>query len=112
VLFLSLPLDGGGQRRGCKIGQDIKQVARKLRKNVTIEERSLWRHLSRRQVDGIKFRRQHPIGNYVVDFVCLEKKLIIEIDGGQHAINSEKEEARSKYLQNQGYRIKDFGTTM
>ncbi|HEY3167355.1 MAG TPA: endonuclease domain-containing protein, partial [Candidatus Binatia bacterium] len=59
--------------------------ARQMRKNPTEAERLLWRRLRFWQVDGFKFRRQQPLGNYIVDFVCLEKRLIIEIDGGQHA---------------------------
>jgi very-short-patch-repair endonuclease len=59
--------------------------ARALRKNPTEAERSLWKHLRLRQLEGEKFRRQQPLGRYVVDFVCLEKRLIVELDGGQHA---------------------------
>jgi len=66
-------------------GRDIKHHARKLRKNMTDAERLLWQHLRNRQLGGYKFRRQRPIGPYIVDFVCLEKKLVIEVDGGQHA---------------------------
>ena len=52
---------------------------------MTDAERLLWRELRSRQLDGQKFRRQQPIGRYVVDFVCLEKRLVIEVDGGHHA---------------------------
>jgi very-short-patch-repair endonuclease len=58
--------------------------ARTLRKKATDAERLLWKHLRMRQLSAYKFRRQQPIGSYIVDFVCLEKKLIIELDGGQH----------------------------
>lgn len=58
--------------------------ARQLRKNPTDVERLLWQRLRFWQVDGFKFRRQQPLGPYIVDFVYLQKKLIIEIDGGQH----------------------------
>ncbi len=60
------------------------QRARQLRKNMTDAERVLWAKLRRRQMFGLKFRRQQPLGDYIVDFVCLEKKLVIEVDGGQH----------------------------
>ena len=59
--------------------------ARQLRKTPTDAERLLWQQLRLWQVDGCKFRRQQPLGNFIVDFVCLEKRLVIEIDGGQHA---------------------------
>jgi very-short-patch-repair endonuclease len=62
-----------------------KIKARELRKNLTEAERTLWRHLRLRQFDGNKFRRQQPIGKYIVDFVWFEKKLIVEVDGGQHS---------------------------
>ncbi len=60
----------------------MKYRARALRKNLTDAEKLLWRHLRDRQLDGCKFRRQHPIGKFIVDFVCVEKKLVIEVDGG------------------------------
>ena len=59
--------------------------ARELRCNQTDAEKRLWRFLRQRQIDGFRFRRQHPIGEYIVDFVCLQAKLIVEVDGGQHA---------------------------
>lgn len=61
------------------------KFARELRKNMTDAERRLWDQVRYRQLHGCKFRRQAPIGNFIVDFVCFEKKLIIELDGGQHA---------------------------
>ena len=62
----------------------MKHRARSLRKNMTDVERLLWQLLRDRQLGGYKFRRQHPIGPFFVDFVCLEKELVIEVDGGQH----------------------------
>ncbi len=59
--------------------------ARRLRKHPTDAERLLWCHLRLRQLGGYKFRRQQPLGPYIVDFVCLEQRLIVEVDGGQHA---------------------------
>ena len=61
------------------------QKARTLRSNLTNAEQFLWQRLRLRQLDGHKFRRQRPLGPYIVDFVCLEKKLIVEVDGGQHS---------------------------
>jgi very-short-patch-repair endonuclease len=82
--------------------------ARELRKNMTEAERALWRHLRLRQFDGYKFRRQQPIGRYIVDFVCFEKKLIIEVDGGQHAEQLAYDIERSAWLEKEGFRILRF----
>ena len=82
--------------------------ARILRKNSTDAERKLWQHLRRYQINGYKFRRQHPIGPYVVDFVCFEKRLIIEVDGGQHAQQVEDDNARTEWLQSQGFQVLRF----
>jgi len=86
----------------------IKNRARKLRKNMTDVERLLWRYLRNRQLGEWKFRRQHAIGPFIVDFVCVEKKLVIEADGGQHAQNLETDNKRSEYLREKGYQIIRF----
>jgi very-short-patch-repair endonuclease len=85
-----------------------KGDARSLRRNMTDAERLLWQHLRNRQMDGWKFRRQHPLGPFVVDFICLEKKIIVEVDGSQHAIHIKEDAERSRYLEGQGYRIIRF----
>ncbi|MHB8069812.1 MAG: endonuclease domain-containing protein [Desulfobaccales bacterium] len=82
--------------------------ARSLRQRLTDAERRLWRHLRDRQLGGWKFRRQHPVGPYIVDFICLEKKVVIEVDGGQHAENEELDKRRSAYLEKLGYHILRF----
>ena len=79
--------------------------ARTLRKNSTCAERLLWKRLRMRQLSAYKFRRQHPIGDYIVDFVCLEKRLIVELDGGQHTEQVEYDEKRSNWLRERGYRV-------
>ena len=79
--------------------------ARSLRKKSTDAERLLWKHLRMRQLGAYKFRRQHPIGNYIVDFVCLEKKLVIELDGGQHTEQAAADTNRSAWLLSKGYRV-------
>lgn len=71
-------------------------------------EKRLWNHLRNRQLGGHKFRRQKPIGSYIVDFVCIEKKMIIEIDGGQHAIEQAKDEKRTEFLEENGYMVLRF----
>ena len=82
--------------------------ARVLRKNPTDAERALWKHLRLRQLGGHRFRRQQPIGHYIVDFVCLEKRLVIELDGGQHPQQVDYDLTRSTWLQSQGFRILRF----
>ena len=86
----------------------LKQRARKLRAEATDAERALWARLRRRQVLGYKFRRQQPLGHYIVDFVCLEKRLIVEVDGSQHIEQKGYDEARTKWLESQGYRVLRF----
>jgi very-short-patch-repair endonuclease len=86
----------------------IRARARALRKNPTEAEKVLWNHLRFWQVDGYKFRRQQPLGNYIVDFVCLEKKLIVEVDGGQHAEQLGYDSERDAWLRAQGFRMLRF----
>jgi very-short-patch-repair endonuclease len=80
------------------------QLQRSLRKNMTDAERCLWNALRNRQM-GCKFRRQHPFENYILDFVCLEQRLVIEIDGGQHASNTEYDKKRTELLQRAGFQV-------
>jgi very-short-patch-repair endonuclease len=82
--------------------------ARTLRANATDAERFLWQHLRLRQMDGHKFRRQRPIGPYVVDFICLEKRLVIEVDGGQHNTQVPQDAEREAWLQQEGYTVLRF----
>ena len=72
--------------------------ARELRKSQTDAEAKLWRHLRDRRLGGFKFRRQYPFGPYIVDFVCLEARLIIEVDGGQHLDKAPYDTARTHDL--------------
>jgi len=90
------------------LSDGITQIAKNLRKSSTVAERLLWRHLRAKQVEGYKFRRQEPIGNYVVDFVCFEKRMIIEVDGSQHQIEKDKDTKRDKWFKEQGFRILRF----
>lgn len=86
----------------------MDRKARTLRKRPTDAESALWRQLRLRQIEGYKFRRQHPIGPYIVDFVCLERKLIVEVDGGQHALQVQKDSERTAWLESVGYRVVRF----
>jgi very-short-patch-repair endonuclease len=85
-----------------------RQFAKTLRKQMTDAERLLWRHLRNRGLGGWKFRRQYPVGPFIVDFICLEKNVAIEVDGGQHAENEEQDIQRSAYLNKMGYRVLRF----
>ena len=78
-----------------------------LRKELTPAERKLWAIIRNDQL-GVSFRRQHAIGNYIPDFVCIEKKLIIELDGSQHLDQQEYDEERTKYLELHGYKVIRF----
>ena len=82
--------------------------ARLLRKNLTDAERRLWQKLKRRQIANVKFRRQQPIGSFIVDFVCFEPRVIVEVDGGQHAEKVADDERRTRWLEAQGYRVLRF----
>ena len=82
--------------------------ARSLRGASTDAERRLWTHLRGRRLGNLKFRRQYPISGYVVDFVCLELKLIVELDGGQHSKQAEYDAARTAVLEKGGFRVLRF----
>ncbi len=86
----------------------MRQKARRLRQNQTDAEKIVWQQLRSRQLAGCKFRRQHPLGNYIVDFICLDRKLIIELDGSQHMETLEYDEKRSNFLQQEGFVILRF----
>lgn len=82
------------------------QFARHLRRTMTHAEASLWHHLRNRALMGCKFRRQHPMGPYIVDFACLEKKLVVELDGSQH--NGAEDAFRTQNIEAMGYRVLRF----
>ena len=83
-------------------------TARRLRFDSTDAERRLWYLLRGRRLEGFKFRRQFAIGRYVVDFVCLEHNLIIELDGGQHSERTRQDEERTRSLTERGFRVRRF----
>ncbi|VAW36089.1 hypothetical protein MNBD_DELTA03-934 [hydrothermal vent metagenome] len=82
--------------------------AKLLRNNMTDTERLLWSKIRNRQIYGYKFRRQSPIGRYIVDFICYEKKIIIELDGSQHAAREEYDQQRTVWLESGGYKVIRF----
>jgi very-short-patch-repair endonuclease len=95
----------GGDR---DMSSQLTSIARNLRKKSTEAEKLLWRHLRGKQLDGLKFRRQEPLGNYVVDFACFEKRVIIEVDGGHHATEKERDNKRDIWLKEQGFKVLRF----
>lgn len=82
--------------------------ARRLRGKQTDVEQLLWYKLRSRQIEDCKFRRQHSIGQFIVDFACLEKKLIIELDGSQHFDATTYDNKRTEYLQSEGFHVLRF----
>ena len=83
-------------------------IARRLRRDMTEAEKIMWRLLRAHQLSGYKFRRQEPIGRYVVDFVCFQPRLVVEIDGGQHAEPTRYEEERTGFREREGFRVQRF----
>ena len=114
------PLEGESMRQGRspqanrwgvikrQYSQQTLQNAKALRQNQTNAEGLLWHYLRNKQLEGHKFRRQQPIGPYIVDFACLPRKLIVELDGGQHAKQKAYDKKRDTFLKDKGYRILRF----
>ncbi|MEN3009753.1 MAG: endonuclease domain-containing protein [Candidatus Bipolaricaulaceae bacterium] len=89
---------------------DLVPLARRLRREMTPAERLLWYHLRDRRLAGFKFRRQVPLGPYIVDFLCAEKRVVVEIDGGGHNLPDERAQdlERTRFLEAHGYRVLRF----
>jgi very-short-patch-repair endonuclease len=94
-----------GERRNRR--RTLKR-AKELRRNMTEAEKLLWSRIRRDQIDGLAFRKQVPVGDYIPDFACLAIKLVIEVDGGQHDARKAEDDARTAVLENQGYRVLRF----
>ena len=86
----------------------LQPHAKRLRRDETDAERKLWMHLRDRQMNGFKFRRQQPIGRYIVDFFCPEQRLVVELDGGHHTAQIEADQRRTEFLTKAGYRVLRF----
>lgn len=86
----------------------LEPIAKALRKRSTNAERIIWGCLRAKRFKSLKFKRQEPIGDYIVDFVCYDRKLIIELDGGQHAMPESKDSERDKWLNSQGFKVLRF----
>ena len=86
----------------------IDHAAKQLRKNLTPAEQQLWQALRGGKLAGLKFRRQHPVGNFILDFYCAAYKLVVEVDGGIHETQIEYDAARTTELESYGYKIVRF----
>lgn len=104
----SSPLTGEEKGEGEQLVEKARNAAKNLRKRATDTENCLWKFLRNRRLEGFKFRRQEPIGRYIVDFINYERKLVIEVDGGQHAASKEKDIKRDEWLKSQGYEVLRF----
>ncbi|MBS3791153.1 endonuclease domain-containing protein [Candidatus Bipolaricaulota bacterium] len=89
------------------MADERQELAKELRKNQTNAEKLLWSKLRDEQLEGVKFRRQQPIGDYIVDFVTFDLDLVIEVDGGQH-LDDEIDEQRDKWLEGEGFTVIRF----
>ena len=111
-----LPLPRGG-REGLPMTKifnryNRRSIRKNLRNKLTFHEIILWSKLKNRQINNRKFRRQHGIGNYIVDFFCPELKLVIEVDGANHSFDEKSEQydtERKKYIESQGIKVIRFG---
>ena len=122
-VFIALP-EGLGEGRtvaqeaGCasvsgtegsrRIDPAIRRQAQQLRRPLTPAEACRWHYLRAKSLGGLKFRKQHPLGRFILDFCCIEHKLAIELDGDSHAERVEYDQARTEWLQAQGYRVMRF----
>jgi very-short-patch-repair endonuclease len=91
-----------------KLKYKLIKSAKSLRQNSTEAENLLWLYLRAKRLNNLKFKRQQPIGSYIVDFICFEKRLVIEVDGGQHAEQVKLDSIRDKWLKVQGYKVLRF----
>jgi len=112
VLSSPSPLEGeGGSARSAMTGEGAAgrtlRFAKQLRKDMTDAERKLWYALRDRRFESFKFRRQVPIGRYIADFICQDRRLIVEVDGSQHE-GSEHDKERDAWLESRGYRVLRF----
>ena len=96
------------KREPMRAGRVVRQRAKELRQVGMSAERQLWERLRGQQLDGLKFRRQHPIGHCIVDFYCAEARLVVELDGGIHTTQREWDVERTAILEAQGYRVIRF----
>ncbi len=90
------------------VSEAVRQIACEMRADMTTAEAALWGRLRNKQLNGLRFRAQHPVGRFVVDFYCASRKLVVEVDGGIHNGRGEQDSARSEHLEAYGYTIIRF----
>lgn len=91
-----------------KLPDDLRAYAREMRGRMTDAEALLWMLLRNRRIAGAKFRRQHPVGRYILDFYCVEKQLGVELDGGQHGDEAAYDQRRDDWLRGKGIQVLRF----
>ena len=94
--------------RRIRTSSGVQQRAKELRQKMTPAEKILWERLRNRQLGGLKFRRQHPLGPFITDFYCAEKRLVVEIDGDIHDLQQEQDEQRTRQFEEFGYQVIRF----
>jgi very-short-patch-repair endonuclease len=100
--------EGGGLDNATEMNNRLLKFAKDMRRHATDAEIATWRQLRAHRFQGWKFKRQQPIGSYIVDFVCFDCRVVIEIDGGQHMDNRRYDEERTSWLETQGFRVLRF----
>ncbi len=101
-------MEGKQRNRRREITPELQQAAWLLRDRMTPAEEVLWKALREKQLDGLKFRRQHPVEQFILDFYCPRFKLVVELDGGIHDTRSEEDATRTEHLNTFGYRVIRF----
>jgi very-short-patch-repair endonuclease len=104
-----LPETGEGEENTMSEEKNVfSGAAKKLRHNLTEEEKILWERLRNRKFNGLKFRRQEAVGKFVADFICYERKILIELDGSHHMEQKERDAERDSWFSGQGYKVIRF----
>ena len=98
----------GNHEKRIRTPLSVQESALYLRKHLTPAERVLWNRIRNRQLAGLKFRRQHPLGPFVADFYCAEARLVVEVDGGVHTLLQERDAGRTGEFGRYGYRVIRF----
>ena len=95
-------------RKRIRTPAQVQQRARELRQQMTPAEKLLWSRLRSKQLNGLKFRRQHPLGPFIADFYCAAHRLVVEVDGDIHDLQVERDAARTEQFEQHGYRVIRF----
>ena len=95
-------------RKRIRTPAQVQQRARELRQQMTPAEKLLWSRLRSKQLNGLKFRRQHPLGPFIADFYCAAHRLVVEVDGDIHDLQAERDAARTEQFEQHGYRVIRF----